>query len=122
MSKAELIPDLKRTRAKFKNLSIPEREVLVRAKKGNCELLGDDGVWTDAHEDGYTEVFRNDYRYRLNSDYTEPEAEVVEPSLKGMQGCAWEDVHVDPPAAIRELQDACDLIIDAVQALIESKP
>ena len=56
---------------------------------------------------------------RLCPDYEAPEPEVA--TLKGMQGCAWEDAGSDTIAAINELQDACDIIIDTVQAMIESK-
>jgi len=65
-----------------------------------------------------TEVnFVRGHIYRLRHDYEAPEPEVG--TLKGMQGCAWEDAEGDTIAAIRELQDACDILVDTVHAMIE---
>jgi len=104
-------------------------EMQVKAKEiGQSEfsMYMKNNTWMRCgHVNNFYDSIVTDQTYRLRLDYEAPEApeapEAEVATLKGMQGCAWEDAEGDTIAAVNELQDACDIIIDTVQAMIESK-
>ena len=119
MSK-EIIQALKGNLKRYDRLTHDENATLESIGYEYREYLNTSkGIWEQVGMEGGRP---EDTVFRIVPDYEAPEAPEAEvATLKGMQGCAWEDAEGDTIAAVNELQDVCGIIIDTVQAMIESK-